>query len=149
MSSSPAVDRRSQGGWMLLLVVLAIEAFGGVALLLPIVFGMFEAGDDPIGQRLSVFLAALIAWIWVVVTLLAGLKLRASWVRASAITIHVLMFAAGTGVLQMGLESLLIGWALIVLALVGFFAALMARPEVSDIVDDEPESDKLGTGKSA
>jgi hypothetical protein len=43
----------------------------------------------------------------------------------------VLIFAAATGILQLGLADARLGWALVVLALVGFFAALAARPVVA------------------
>lgn len=132
MSSLPAVDNTPQRGWGVLATVLAIETFGGLALLIPIVTAMLESSDEPLGQRLSIFLAALIALIWICVTLFAALRVRASWVRASAITIHVLMFAAGTGILQLQLASQILGWGLVALALVGFFAALRARPVVRE-----------------
>lgn len=132
MSSLPAVDNAPQRGWGVLATVLAIETFGGLALLIPIVTAMLESSDEPLGQRLSIFLAALIALIWICVTLFAALRVRASWVRASAITIHVLMFAAGTGILQLQLASQILGWGLVALALVGFFAALRARPVVRE-----------------
>lgn len=126
--SSPARGLPARLGWGVLLIVLLIEAFGGLLLLLPTALGMFEATDEPLGARVSILLALLIAWAWVCATLFGAMRSRASWVRGSALTIHVLLFAAGTGMLQFGLGSGLLAWALVLLALVGFFAAVVVRP---------------------
>ncbi|XPP26081.1 MAG: hypothetical protein ACNYNX_10755 [Leucobacter sp.] len=128
MSSSSEVHARSRIAWAVLGLVLAIEAIGGLVMLVPVVQGFFGADDEPIGQRVSIFLAVLIAWVWVCITLWGALRIRASWVRGSAITIHVLLFAAGTGVLQFALGDALLGWGLILLAFVGFAAGLLAKP---------------------
>lgn len=139
MPSSHEPAARARPGWGVLLVVLVIEAFGGLAMLVPVTTGFLAASDDPIGPRISIFLAALIAWAWVLLTLWGAARLRASWARGSALTMHVLLFAAGTGVLQLGgiVGSPVLGWALIVLALIGFFAALMAKPAVEPLAEVE------------
>ncbi|MBL5972991.1 MAG: hypothetical protein D3X82_04225 [Candidatus Leucobacter sulfamidivorax] len=131
-SSSPDVHPRSRIAWIALVIVLVVEVVGGLAVLIPVVQGFFGATGDPIEQRLSIFLSALIAWVWVIITLWGALRSRASWVRGSAITIHILLFAAGTGVLQFGLAEPLVGWMLILLAFAGFAAALIARPMVRE-----------------
>lgn len=131
-SSSPDVHLRSRIAWRVLTVLLALETVGGLVVMIPVVQGFFTSTADPIAQRLSIFLSALLAWVWVILTLWGALRSRASWVRGSAITIHILLFAAGTGVLQFGLAELSVGWLLILLAFAGFAAALLARPEVSE-----------------
>jgi len=136
MAGSPEVQPRSKAAWAALIVLL-IEAFGGLLLLVPTTLGMLDATSDPIGARLSIFLSAVIAWVWVCLTLLGALRLRASWVRGSAVAIHVLLFAAGTGVLQLGLGSAPLGWSLILLAFVGFAGAIVARPRVQPQVEQE------------
>lgn len=145
MSGSLQAERRSRLGWIVLLGALSLEAFGGLALLVPTTLGMLDASDEPLGSRLSIFLALLIAWLWVCATLLAGMRSRPSWVRGSALTIHVLLFAAGTGVLQLQLASQLLGWALVLFALVGFFAAVLARPVIPEdpgMVSEGPGTDE-------
>lgn len=128
MNGATGLDRRAKTGWGVLIAALVIETFGGIALLVPITTSMLSAGDDPLGARLSVFVAALISWLWVCITLFGAIRHRANWARGSAITIHVLMFAAGTGMLQLGLGDPLLAWSIIALALIGFAAALLARP---------------------
>lgn len=128
MSDSPAGSSRSRLAWTILIAVLAIESVAGVLALVPLGMAFFAANDDALGQRVSVLLAALLAIVWVVVTFVGSLKSRASWARGSAMTMHVLMFAAGTGALQYALTPTGIAWALILAAFVGFFAALSARP---------------------
>lgn len=141
MKSSPGPELRSKRGWAALFIVLSIEAFGGLALLAQAGLGMLQATGEPLGQRLSIVLGLVIAWAWVLVTLFAGLKTRASWARGSALTIHVLIFAAGTGMLQFGIGTPLLGWMVVVLAFVGFFAAILARPTVASVEGDEGDDE--------
>jgi hypothetical protein len=137
-SPSSDVHSRSRIAWAALIVLLGLEAVGGLAVMIPVVQGFFAATEDPIAQRLSIFLSALIAWVWVIITLWGALRSRASWARGSAITIHILLFAAGTGVLQFGLAEPLVGWVLILLAFAGFAAALLARPLEREPRDPAP-----------
>jgi uncharacterized membrane protein len=137
MADSPELHPRSKRAWGVLFTVLVLEAFGGLALLVPVAAGMLAASSEPLGPRLSIFLALLIAWIWVCVTLFGALRTRASWSRGSAITIHVLLFAAGTGVLQLQMGDETLGWVLVLFALVGFFAALLARPRFDEFTHDD------------
>lgn len=128
MQDSPNVHRRVRVAWLALTTVLTVEAAGGAFALVTVLQGFFGASGDPFGQRLSILLAALIAWVWVLVTLWGAVRHRASWVRGSALTLHVLLFAAGTGVLQFQLGSTALGFGLIALAFVGFAAAVLAQP---------------------
>lgn len=132
MSETPSVHRRVRVAWMVLTGVLAVEAIGGVFALVTVVQSFLAASTDPLGQRLSVLLAAVIAWAWVVATLWGAARLRAGWARGSALTLHVLLFAAGTGVLQFQLGSTALGFGLIALAFAGFAAALLAKPFVAE-----------------
>jgi len=133
MSASPPVHQRSKRAWQVLISLLAIETLAGLLALVPLGSGFFAAsggerfGDA--GQRVSVLLAGLLAILWVAVTFVGALRTRASWARGSAVALHVLMFAAGTGALQYRLAEPWISWGLVLFALVGFFSALIARPE--------------------
>ena len=118
---------------MILRVVLVVEVVGGTILLWNVFQAFLAAGDEPLGARVSVLLAVLISWAWLAITLWGAVARRASWVRGSALTLHVLMFAAATGVLQGMLgDAGPLGWALLALALVGFLSAVLARPVVPD-----------------
>jgi hypothetical protein len=129
MNSQDSVNFASRLGWGVLWAALIIEAVGGGALLWNVVQGFFAASTEPLGMRLSLLLAVMLSWAWVAITLWGSLTRRASWVRGSALTIHILMFAAATGVLQ-GLlgDAVALGWALLILAILGFVAAIIARP---------------------
>lgn len=143
MHSNAEGNPRSQAAWAVLVLVLVIEAVGAVALMWPILQGSLGATDEPLADRVVLLVAAVIAWAWVCITLGGALVRRASWVRGSAITIHVLMFAAGTGVLQGIIGDALLGLILVVLALIGFFAALLARsnpPADPEEVQSSPET---------
>ena len=76
----------------------------------------------------SLFVSVAISWVWIGATLLGALRGRRSWVRASAVTIHLLVFAAAIGVLQGILGTVPIGLAMMALGLVGFIAAVLAKP---------------------
>lgn len=145
MSVSSQLNSRAGTGWGVLLAVLIVESFGGLALMVPVVTAFLAAAEDPLGPRLSVMLAAILAWAWVLLTLWGAARSRASWSRGSALTMHVLMFAAGTGVLQLGglVGSPLLGWGLIALALVGFVGAIIAKPAI-----DPLEAEMLAAGDS-
>ncbi|WP_449277869.1 hypothetical protein [Leucobacter sp. GX24907] len=121
---------RARGAWRVLSMVLLIEVIGGAVLLWSVLSSSFAATEDPFAQRLSILLAAVFAFIWIAATLYGAAARRAGWARGSAITIHVLIFAAGTGVLQGIVGTPLLGWVLVVLSLLGFFAAVLARPDV-------------------
>lgn len=148
MNRSPNAASRSRWGWAVLLFALAIEALGGAALLLSVAGEMLAASDEPLGQRLSIFIAVLLAWLWAFVTLFGSVRSRASWVRGSALTIHVLIFAAGTGALQQGIGSPLLAIGLIVLALFGFFGAIVARPSFDASVEAHAADGKNANGEN-
>src|SRR5690606_29570143 len=89
----------------------------------------FPGFSDPfISLWISVLVSVILSWVWVVATLAGALRLRASWVRGSALTIHVLMLAAAVGVMQGILGPVLVGVGLAVLAVAGVISALGAKP---------------------
>lgn len=127
MTGSPTLHRRSQWGWGVLIACLAIET---LLLAWVTLFTLLAALGSSSGtaQNYSLVVVAALCFVWVVVTLLASVRSRLSWVRGSAVTIHVLLFAAGTGCLQLGIGPWWIGFGIIAFAIVGFFAAILARP---------------------
>lgn len=129
MAGSDTAPIRSRRAWVVLNLLLAGEAITGIAALIPLTQAFFHQGNDLMTQKVSIFLAALLAVVWVVVTFIGAAKRRASWARGSAITLHVLLFAAGTGVLQYELAEVWVGWLVILVAFIGFFAALMSSPD--------------------
>lgn len=133
---------RSRIGWLVLRIALLIETVGGAVLVWDVVVGFFAATQDPVGARVSVLLAVLVSWVWIGVTLWGALARRAGWVRGSALTIHVLMFAAATGMLQGLLGDVGgLGFVLLVLAIAGFVGAIVARPAVESASPEVPDPD--------
>lgn len=116
--------------WNVLTALLALEAIAGLVIAWSVVQAFLGANDEPLAQRLSVLLSALIALAWVIITFWGARRSRAGWVRGSAMTMHVLMFAGGTGVLQGIIGTPALGWGLVVCAFIGFFSAVVARPSV-------------------
>ncbi|WP_336651311.1 MULTISPECIES: hypothetical protein [unclassified Leucobacter] len=134
MPSSPADHPRSQIAWRALGALLAAETALMVWVLGVTLVGAFAPGGDPL-QNLSLIVTAALAFAWVAVTLIGAAKSRASWVRASSLTMQVLLFAAGTGCLQLSIGPWWLGFALIALALAGFAASILARPTLQPGAD--------------
>lgn len=128
MPQTPADHPRSRMGWRVLRVLLVLESLllAGVSVF-ALVAAVRSAG--PIAQNISLVLMAVIGFVWVVVTAVAAVRGRPSWVRGSALTLHVLLFAAGTGCLQLGIGTWQFGFGLVAVALLGFAAAVISRPD--------------------
>ncbi len=151
MNDQNTAFRQQRTGWLVLRITLTVEVTAGVVPLWNVLQGFFAAGSDPMGQRVSLLLAVLLSWGWIALTQWGAFTHRASWVRGSSLTLHVLMFAAATGVLQGILGDMpLLGWSLLVLAILGFIGAVLARPEMPvagetderfGIQHPQPESD--------
>lgn len=134
MTGLPTLYRRSRLAWRVLAVCLALETLLLAWLVITMgaaAVGAMAASTEFAAQNFSMVAVCAICLAWVLVTLFASVRLRVSWVRGSAVTIHVLLFAAGTGSLQLVLGPVWLGFGLIALALVGFFAALLAVPVIS------------------
>ncbi|WP_343962496.1 hypothetical protein [Leucobacter albus] len=72
----------------------------------------------------SLLVSAILSCVWVAATLLGAVRRKGSWVRGSAVTIHVLMLAAAFAVFQGVIGTPAIGALLLVLALVGLASAV-------------------------
>ncbi len=125
-----------------LAAVLTIECLAGIFLLIGMLPTFPEADPNkdvlaPIWVGLLISLIACI--VWVGVTLLGLLRDLGNWVRASSVVLHILMFAAGAGVLQGIIGTPLVGSAMLLLAVIGFVAALMLRPADSQAMSSDAE----------
>ncbi|MBL3698392.1 hypothetical protein [Leucobacter luti] len=130
MTSSSAAHVPTRIGWIALRFVLLLEVIGGAWLLINVAQGVFAAQGEPLGDLVILLLATALWWAWIAITAWGAWRGRPGWVRGSSITIHVLLFAAATGILQglLGPQTVL-GLEVLVLALAGFVAALLARPD--------------------
>ncbi|TDP94629.1 hypothetical protein EDF62_1050 [Leucobacter luti] len=133
MTATPAAHVRTRTGWIALRIVLLLETVGGAWLVWNVLQGILGAEGDPIGDLIVLLLATVLFWGWIALTAWGAWKGRRGWVRGSSITIHVLLFAAATGILQglIGPETAL-GLELLVLAFAGFVAAILARPDAPE-----------------
>ncbi|WP_342452025.1 hypothetical protein [Leucobacter exalbidus] len=114
----------------MLRLLLAAETLGLIAL---VAFTIMESFAQPgaVAQEVSLVLMAVAALVWVGLTFFGVARSQASWARGSSVTIHVLAFAAGTGCLQLGIGQWWLGLGIVLVALIGFAAAVIARPERS------------------
>ena len=128
MTVTPSDHPRSRVSWLMLRLLLGIEVLLLAWLLVFTVVEAVMSAGDPM-QKISLVVMTVLVFAWVGLTLVGAAKTRASWVRGSALTIHVLLFAAGTGCLQLAIGPWWLGFALVLLALAGFAAAILARPD--------------------
>lgn len=138
MPASPADHPRSKAAWRVLGVLLGAECVLLLWVLVVAVLGALGSAGAPL-QNLSLIVMAALSLVWAVVTFTGAVKTRASWVRGSALTIHVLLFAAGTGCLQIGIGPWWFGFGLVAAALAGFAAAILARPTALPAADETGE----------
>ncbi|MFC5337753.1 hypothetical protein [Leucobacter denitrificans] len=114
-----------------LAAVLTVECLAGIFLLI----GMLPTFPDTDPNRdvlapiwVGLLISLIVCIVWVGITLLGLIRKLGNWVRASSVVLHILMFAAGAGVLQGIIGTPLVGSVMLLLAVVGFVAALMIRP---------------------
>ncbi|MBL3682885.1 hypothetical protein U746_2354 [Mycolicibacterium mucogenicum 261Sha1.1M5] len=132
---------RSRSAWLALTAVLAIELVLGLVLVITMIPTFPEAGPDQAALMplwVSLLISMILACLWIAVTLVGAMRRQGSWVRGSAVTIHVLMFAAALGVFQGILGTPAVGALLLGLAVVGFASAILigkpaeAAPQISE-----------------
>ena len=126
--SATVSETRSRGAWALLKIILLGETVVGLWVVWRTLVTILAEPEAPLGMRVSVIAAAIIAWAWIAIAALGTLRGTPAWVRGSALTIHVLMFAAAVGILQGILGTPMLGSIVLIVALAGFLAAVLARP---------------------
>lgn len=127
-----------------LAAVLAIECIAGVFLLIAMVPTFPDPGPDQqvlVPIWIGLLISVIVSLVWVGVTLFGVLRTSGNWVKASSVVLHVLLFAAGAGVLQGIIGTPFIGGVLVVLAFVGFFSATLLRPAAVEPESSAPSSD--------
>uniref|UniRef100_UPI003A84F551 hypothetical protein n=1 Tax=Leucobacter sp. BZR 635 TaxID=3378705 RepID=UPI003A84F551 len=123
---------RSRSAWTALTAVLAVELVLGAVLVVTMIPTFPAAGPEREALAplwVSLFVSAILCCVWVAATLVGVIRRRGSWVRGSAVTIHVLLLAAAMGVFQGILGTPAIGALLLVLAVAGFAAAILVGPK--------------------
>jgi len=110
-------------------LLLGVETILGILALIPLVVGFAGSADDAFGQRISILLAGALGVVWIAITFWGALRSQARWPRSSAVTIHVLLFAAGTGMLRYVLAPFSVSVAVVAVGIIGFFVALLARSD--------------------
>ena len=73
MNRSPRDHLNSRRGWAILAILLSIESFAGIVLVFQTTWQLLQSDQDPLGDRVSLFIAVLLAWVWVLVTLFSGM----------------------------------------------------------------------------
>jgi hypothetical protein len=119
-----------------LAVIVALEALLVAGLALWLLFELLTQKPQSYTTAVAITVLAVVGAVWVVVTLVGLLRLRA-WSRASIVTIQILMLAVAVGSFQGLVARPDVGWALLVPAVVAGTLALTpsvvratARPEV-------------------
>lgn len=126
-----ASNMRSKAAWRVLATALVLELIAGAFIIVGMVPTFPGAGPDAqafIPLWLSLFICVIAWWVWIGATLYGVMRSRRSWVRSAAFTSHILLFAAGMGVLQGILGTPPVGYALAIIAVIGFAATWFAKP---------------------
>lgn len=120
---------RIQSAWRALTAALSIELVLGIVLFVTMIPTFPSAGaerDALLPLWVSLFVSVILCCVWVAATLVGAIRRGGSWVRGSAVTLHILMFAAALGVFQGLIGTTMVGVILLVLAVVGFAAAILS-----------------------
>lgn len=133
--------KNTRSAWVVLAIVVGLEALGSIVLLGYTVLGFANRGDDEFLPALSILVVAAIAAFWVSVTFFALTRQR-GWARGSALTIQIFIFSVAVGAFQGFYAQPAVGWALLVPAVLGFVFALAARPAepTESVADPEASS---------
>lgn len=120
---------RIQSAWRVLTATLSVELVLGVVLVVTMIPTFPSAGperDALVPLWVSLFVSVILCCVWVAATLVGAICRRGSWVRGSAVTLHILMLAAALGVFQGLIGTPGVGILLLVLAIVGFASAILS-----------------------
>ena len=123
-----AKSPKSQLGWVILRLILILEALAGLVVVWQTFSGVLGDQEAPAGLRASIIISVVLCWIWVAFTAFGAARGMPSWARGSAITMHVLMFSAAVGIMQGILGTVAIGVALLLVSIVAIVSAVIARP---------------------
>lgn len=124
-------NMRSRFAWIALTAALATELVLSAFLVITMIPTFPAAGparEAELPLWVSLFVSVILCCIWIAATLVGAVRRRGSWVRGSAVTIHVLMLAAALGVFQGLLGTPAVGTLLLALAVVGFVSAILIGP---------------------
>lgn len=111
-----------------LVALLALESIALVALVIWLVLqeGQATASDSTSG--IAIIVIAVLCALWIVLTTVAAAR-RRSWMRASAITVHVMIAAVALGCFTGVTAVPQAGWVLIAVAVLGI--GLVVAPSVT------------------
>ncbi|PPI25557.1 hypothetical protein C5D34_14995 [Rathayibacter sp. AY1B1] len=99
-------------GLVVLIAVLALETLGVAAVAAWLVLELLTTRADTVGGGIAIVVLALIAVCWAAATTLGAVR-RRGWMRASALTIQLVMTAVALGAFQGQYAVPDIGWALL------------------------------------
>ncbi|NQX04096.1 hypothetical protein HQQ82_04705 [Rathayibacter sp. VKM Ac-2856] len=104
-------------GLLLLVAVLALETAAVACVTGWLLIELVTTRADTIGGGIAIVVLSFIALAWVAATTV-GTARRRSWIRASALTIQLVMMAVALGAFQGQYAVPDVGWALLAPALV-------------------------------
>jgi drug/metabolite transporter (DMT)-like permease len=124
----------SKWPWSVLVAVLIIECLGAAALVTVTAVGAVRAENQPFGDVMSVLIMAVLATVFAVICL-AGALAQRGWSRAASFVLQVLAFAVATAMFQHILGTVLMGWGLVLLSVVGAIGVVAARAKDQMVTD--------------
>ena len=119
-------DRRRPATFWLLLVLLAAEFALVTVVAITLLVELLIAKPDSYASAIALTVLAFIAAAWLG-AIVVGAWREQPWIRGAAIVWQVLQFALGAGGITGTFATPLIGWPLVIVAVVTFFLLLVTR----------------------
>jgi hypothetical protein len=110
----------------LLIVLITAEFLAVAAVTVVLIVELFTSRPESYAAGIAVIVMAIVAAVWLGFIVTAALKGRA-WMRGASIVWQVLQFAIGIGCFQGLTATPVVGWVLVVPAIV-VVVLLMSRP---------------------
>lgn len=121
-------EPRSSGsrplGLLVLIAVLALETLAVAAIAIWLILELLTTQADTLGGGIAIVVLALIAVGWAAATTLGAVR-RRHWMRASALTMQLVLMAVALGAFQGQYAVPDIGWALLAPAVVAVVALFL------------------------
>lgn len=130
------------------MALLALESVALVVLVIWLVVLQTQAAASDAASGIALLIIGVLCAVWVIATTLGAAR-RRSWMRASSVTWHLIVFAVAVGSFLGATAVPTAGWWLLLVSIVGI--ALVFAPQVTRATAREvaPASEDQAAGPKA
>ncbi|WGD36940.1 hypothetical protein [Lysinibacter sp. HNR] len=122
--------------WRAPVVILFLQTFLMLVVTAWFFFELLTDNPDSFSSAVALFVLIVLGTVWVAATAV-GLLRSASWARGSAVTIQILQIAVAIGSFQGQFAQPLIGWILLLSAVVALILLVRAAKRQSTATGDD------------